>query len=256
MDAAQWHYHPTIPDLDLAVAPLKASSDIFDIHFCETNKAFLTDEYVRENNIGAGDDVCVVGLLTRHFGRTSNIPIVRYGNIAAMPEEPVDLGPLYGMHHAYLIESRSIGGLSGSPVYLPIPPFRTYNGDIRAMTGHPITLLLGINIGLFETLAHADRIPGESLSERDAFLETMDAGIAVVLPASRLLEIINQPELAEMRKASLEKQQKGTGFKPTSAARARPEVATLAEPEPDNPAHKEDFTALLGEAGQSRSEGD
>jgi hypothetical protein len=50
-----------------------------------------------------------VGLFSEHQGAERNIPIVRVGNIAAMPEEPV-LTTSWGAIDAYLIEARSIGG--------------------------------------------------------------------------------------------------------------------------------------------------
>ena len=57
-----------------------------------------------------------VGLFTKYFGRSNLIPIVRTGNIAMMPKEKVPLGS-FGLTDAYLIEGRSIGGLSGSPIF-------------------------------------------------------------------------------------------------------------------------------------------
>jgi hypothetical protein len=67
-------------------------------------------------------------------GSTRNIPIVRTGVIAAMPaiDEPfVRKGEEY---HAYLAEMRSIGGLSGSPVFVFLDRTRTV--DARIPEGH------------------------------------------------------------------------------------------------------------------------
>ena len=54
-------------------------------------------------------------------GRDRNFPIVRTGHIAMMPDEKipkVKIGDWEGNADAYLIESRSIGGWSGSPVFV------------------------------------------------------------------------------------------------------------------------------------------
>jgi hypothetical protein len=44
------------------------------------------------------------------------MPIVRHGNIAMLPEEQIQTEMGYADVH--LIEARSIGGLSGSPVFV------------------------------------------------------------------------------------------------------------------------------------------
>src|SRR6201999_4261908 len=54
-----------------------------------------------------------------HEGKKKNIPIVRIGNVSAAIDEPVvnrDGIPM----DLYLAESRSISGLSGSPVFIDI----------------------------------------------------------------------------------------------------------------------------------------
>ncbi len=252
-----WFSHPTIPDLDLLISPLDLDNNTFDAVHIQSDEYFLTDEFIAAHDIGAGDEVFVTGLLTRHFGRDRNIPIVRMGNIAAMPDEPIDLGEGHGSHELYLIESRSIGGLSGSPVHLQVPLWRNYQGKITPMTGHPAILLLGMNIGLFETRAHADRAPGE-LPPREAFLETMSAGIAVVIPAKRILEALDHPDQLQRRHDYMEKRKKrDTGFVPTSAGANFSAVTAIGvEPESDNPTHKEDFTRLLNAAARKRPQGD
>ena len=52
-----------------------------------------------------------------------NLPIVRLGAIAAMPGEYIKTD--WGCLRAYLIEARSIGGLSGSPVFIRVGTTRT-----------------------------------------------------------------------------------------------------------------------------------
>ena len=59
---------------------------------------------------------CFVG----RVGDRKNIPVLRIGSIAAKPDEPIA-----GVSHqnpAYLIETRSLGGVSGSPVFLHLEP--------------------------------------------------------------------------------------------------------------------------------------
>jgi hypothetical protein len=64
--------------------------------------------------IGIGNEVAFAGLFVNHHGKKRNEPIVRFGNICGIPSEPVSTKA--GDIEAYLVESRSVGGLSGSPV--------------------------------------------------------------------------------------------------------------------------------------------
>jgi hypothetical protein len=188
----EWYFHKRIIGCDVAVTSFYACREQYEYKRVLLNKSALTREYVEENDVGCGDEVITVGLLTRHFGRTKNLPIVRVGNIAAMPNEAIDLGGSLGDQQVYLVESRSIGGLSGSPVFLHTPPYRIINNRICDTRSHMRDFLLGINIGLFETSPHADAISGDE--QRAHFLETMSAGISVVVPIERAMEIINETE--------------------------------------------------------------
>jgi hypothetical protein len=249
-----WYTHPTIDGLDVTLSSVSVSADTFDVAQVDCGNGVVTQKYIEENDIGCGDEVTTVGLLTRHFGRSRNIPIVRTGNIAAMPGEPVDLGE-YGLHTVYLVESRSIGGLSGSPVFLRTPTHRIVRNNIIGTVGHNTEYLLGINIGLFETWAHADRVKTERLSVREDFLETMNAGIAVVIPADRITDILQRDDVMDYEMKHLEKHNTSSGFRPSSALGRRHKEGGRVEPANANPAHKEDFTSLLGEAAQDQTQG-
>ena len=76
----------------------------------------MTEKVIKENEIEVGEEVFVTGLFSHHHGQSKNIPIVRVGNISAMPEEKIQTKE--HLMDAYLIEARSIGGLSGSPVFV------------------------------------------------------------------------------------------------------------------------------------------
>lgn len=239
-----WFYHPSIKNCDVAVSPFSGSQDTFDFALVDVLENSLSDKYISENDIGCGDEVVTTGLLTNHFGATRNVPIVRTGNIAAMPEEPVNLGP-YGFQSVYLIESRSIGGLSGSPVFLNTPPFRVVNHQIQSTAGQNRTYIMGVNIGLFTTLALGDALPISELDNRETILESMSAGISIVVPIQRVIEILEGDELENRRKIAVENFEATSGFVATSAARE------LHHDESDaNPRHQEDFTALVSKASR------
>jgi hypothetical protein len=250
-----WVIHPTITNCDIVVSHFSASTDTFDFDVEDTNKRILGEEYIKANNVGCGDEVHTIGLLVNHFGKERNTTIVRTGNIAAMPEEAVYLNQKLGRQKVYLVESRSIGGLSGSPVYLATPPYRIIGNLIAHMVGHESEYLLGVNIGLFETKAHGDAIPTDE--RRAEFLETMSAGIAIVVPIQRVIEIITEaPELITVREDSLKQSDIRSGFSPSSGA---PAVHLKIQEEgvsSANPDHLEDFTSLLNAAAKTKPQAD
>ena len=50
---------------------------------------FATDSVIEKEGIGIGDEIFITGLFGYHPGAKKNIPIVRIGHIAAIPEEPI-----------------------------------------------------------------------------------------------------------------------------------------------------------------------
>src|SRR5690606_30737090 len=63
-----------------------------------------------------GDPVFIAGVFVGRVGDRRNIPVLRLASIAATADEPVAWGS--PRRPAYLIETKSLGGTSGSPVFL------------------------------------------------------------------------------------------------------------------------------------------
>lgn len=170
-EGAKWFTHPTDSSVDVAVLPHAPSKTEFDYKAVHI-ESFLSEEIIRKEGIGVGDEVFITGLFVRASGSARNQPIVRIGNIAMMPDEA--LPTRWGNIEAYLIEARSIGGLSGSPAF------------VRATTGR--SYLLGLMRG------HWD-IPAET----EEIYVKVNVGIAIVEPAKKISEVLNHPELVKMR---------------------------------------------------------
>ena len=155
---------------------------------------FVTNEVIKKEGIGIGDDLVITGLFTRRFGSQRNIPIVRTGIISAMPSEPledVDTGLEY---HAYLAEVRSIGGLSGSPAFVFLGPARTYQKKIKI--GQTV-YLIGLVRGHWD-VQHR----GQPLDFTMDELQAVNMGIAIITPIQDALDIINSKELTQIRRQS------------------------------------------------------
>ena len=166
-----------------------------------------TNEIIKQDSIGIGNELFVTGLFVGHYGKKRNTPIIRAGNIAAMPEEKVETEE-FGDIDAYLIEARSIGGLSGSPVFVFLDSRRTRRvkfpneNEDKIFSGR-VFYLLGVVHG------HWDRKENEINDDtQDIDGGKINTGIAIVIPATKLLEIIDQPKFLQQRKLLTEKRRR------------------------------------------------
>lgn len=180
-----WQYHPTEKEtVDVALFNATAmGSSNFD-HGVFPVGGFATSEQIKAERIGLGDEIVIVGLFASHYGNTKNIPIVRVGNIAAMPEEKVVTG--LGSIDAYLVEARSIGGLSGSPVFVNQGMMRVRDGQTY-INSREAVWLLGLMHGHYDEKA-----------------EKVNMGIGIVVPAAKILEVLNQKAIVEIENEARE----------------------------------------------------
>lgn len=180
----QWFVHPSNTTIDVAILemgiPKEADHLVIPFSMCATDQTYI------EHEVALGDEVFISGLFRHHYGKSRNIPIVRTGNLAALEEERVQTVS-FGAIDALLIEARSLGGLSGSPVFLNLGIVRQIGGKIKNATGTgPIMFLLGLVHGHFDT-------PGDQVNEADkssTINEKINAGIAIVVPISKVREVI------------------------------------------------------------------
>ena len=182
-----WLLHPTDSGVDVAVLRLGIPA-AFD-HLVFPHSLCITDETLKSNEVGLGDEVFVVGLFKHHHGNRRNIPIVRVGNLAALAEEKVSTKD-FGLVDAYLIEARSIGGLSGSPVFLNLGVVRRIDNQIKHATGGPMVFLLGLIHGHYD-------VPSSSVDESQEdgtdhlTTERVNTGMAIVVPMHKIFEVVN-----------------------------------------------------------------
>lgn len=189
-DISAWHFHPTNPRVDAAVfrAVLPEESD----HLVYPLSGIVTPEVIESEQIGHGSEVFLVGLFAHHSGKQRNIPIIRVGNIAALPEEPVETS--IGLIDAYLIEARSIGGLSGSPVFVHLGRVRVHEDQLK-FTKRGVFYLLGLMHGHWDVgLSDLDQAAPEADIQGK---QRMNMGIGIVVPIEQILEVIDQPAILD-----------------------------------------------------------
>lgn len=187
-----WVDHPDLDDLSVVAIrldPNKQKVKAIPISM------FLTNHIIKEHNIGCGDEVFMVGRFCTHEGRQKNTPSVRFGNISMFPCEPI-LREDGILQDSILVEMRSLGGYSGSPVLLNIPPLVHRPGTtVLKLSYH--TFLLGVDWGHLYT---KNVINTEIKDYKDKFYQKVNTGKSAVVPAWKLLELLNSEELATLRR--------------------------------------------------------
>ena len=240
-DRKHWVFHPD-PAVDIAVCPTHVPPESYDIKHVHLGQEVATPEVFEDEKIGVGDDVFMAGMFTRHIGETSNDPIVRIGTIAGLPAEKVQTDR--GLVYAYFVEVRSIAGLSGSPVFVHMAPLRVMaDGEVRRSEKRT-HYFLGVMQG-----HHVSQDPTDVASPDDYTPGDMNTGIGVVIPAERIIEVIDLPVLRTEREMIAEKKRKESGFVPDSTGHKKPPTTD------ENPQHREDFNRLLDAAMSGNKQG-
>lgn len=250
LQTSAWKFHPD-QSIDLAACPTHIPPEDFGIIHMHVDRECVTPEIIEDEQIGVGDDVFMAGMFTRHLGDVMNRPIVRIGTIAAMASEDEKIYTPRGHISAYLIEARSIAGLSGSPVFVHMAPLRPMPDGAVRMSEKKMHYFLGVIQGHFVT-----RDPQETISEDDEAPGDMSTGIGVVIPSERVKEIIDLPEFKKGRQKIVDAQKRKSGFVEDSAKPGWAIVGGGAKSSDKNPAHREDFTRLVNVAARKREQED
>jgi len=185
--------------VDVAVSPIGIDPEV-DASAFELDSFF--DETNNPENMGVGDEVFFPGLFTAAPGIDRIQPLVRHGNLAMLPEQQIQTNDGYA--DLYLIEARSIGGLSGSPVFIRetvvFPMSRTNEAKSTVMV-HTLGVfkLLGLIQGHWDV--------DESKINQAYFVHDpkrgVNMGIAKVVPARKIKQLIMEdPALIEIRRVS------------------------------------------------------
>ncbi|HEX8069662.1 MAG TPA: hypothetical protein VF546_06910 [Pyrinomonadaceae bacterium] len=206
LEGDDWIKHPNGDDL--AVAPIDLPPHKH-AHYAIPSVLFLRRDSVY-SDIGAGDDTFMIGRFVSHAGKQRNTPSLRFGSIAMLPFEKIKLEDGY-MQEAFLVETRSISGYSGSPVfvykpakeitYVPDPsPYIPVSGGtsreaITDLVGYP--MLLGIDCGHVPSYKKVLDAGGSPLQH--GLKVESNTGMATVIPAWRLAELLNTEELVMQR---------------------------------------------------------
>jgi hypothetical protein len=257
----RWFSHPD-SDVDLAIA----STEI-DFHGAGLDVKFLTglgETPKGPSGFECGELCYTIGLFRLMTGNRRNLPVVHFGTIALLPsdekvpvrdwDKPNDPGARK-LVEAYLVESQSIEGLSGAPV-LARPSIELRDLPTRESPTSKVVLdsalvprivpgILGVWQGAWD--AKADEVLQASAGRE----LRVPVGMGVVVPAKKIVEILEMPDAKEHRKEIAKKR--------AAATAAGLDAAPLPKRAPandENPRHREDFNSLVGAAARKQKQGD
>jgi hypothetical protein len=256
-DSVKWHFHPD-PAVDLATAIF----NIRDEWGCDF--ALMKPEVIlaNDNLISLGDLCYTVGMFRVMVGKNRNLPVVHTGNLARMAgEEPIpqkDPTAPGGARFVdgYLVESQSLTGLSGAPVFIRESSRLGITANEKGIPfpTPKIVTVYADNIYLLGVWVAAWEAPAGQVMVNDRGREmTVPVGMGVVVPARRIPEVLDLPELEAHREKNRKKKAEEMGATPQSILIDRP----VSPPATDaNPNHREDFTRLVGAAARKREQED
>ncbi len=212
LSATNWFRHPD-GETDLAVTPLSFTTPSKYRVLAVGYEHLLTPKMLSEFDVGIGEDLFLVGRFVDRDGIEHNQPTVRFGAIAQMSGNPVET-PI-GRQDAFLAELRSISGYSGSPVFALIPRHRDKALPMKERLATPVggvgrkerMLLIGVDCGHMRLLE--DEIYDEHHQKTDSWV-SVNTGMAIVIGAWKLDELLNIKELKTMREDENRRQRKAT----------------------------------------------
>jgi hypothetical protein len=174
---------------DVAIAEIdltKAKQTIFRF---VPEASFITEEIINDLGIGMGDEVFLVGRLIDHSGKQRNTPSGRFGHIAMMPFEKVRNDFLDEDVAAFMCEVKSIGGFSGSPVFVHVPPFALRPGNKTLDVKAKGPFLLGVDWG--HKSSRQVPVLDKNGDEASGLHIKRNSGIACIAPAWDVAAILN-----------------------------------------------------------------
>ena len=151
----------------------------------------ITRQEIEPDGIAEGDPIVFAGYFYQFPGLQKFQPIVREGTLAMMPDEQLDT-TLHKRGNLYLADVHVAGGNSGSPLLMNLGGFR--NGGLNMNFQYK---LLGVISGFY----HEDS--DFTLTIATTYRGTLqgNSGIATIVPAYFLKDLLNSPALQTARDA-------------------------------------------------------
>lgn len=216
----QWTVHQYGDDV--AVFPLRIDAEQIQFKTLRPTD-FVTPQLIADEDIGIGDETVMVGRFVSHEGKQQNSPAVRFGNIAMMQKEKI-VDERGVAQESFLVEIRSLPGYSGSAVLIYSPNSmndmserrygvtrssvdlfsgKTTMQEIQASIASKGPYLLGIDWCHLNRQSRVREKNGDESS--DGYFVNENTGMAGVIPAWKIAEVLNCEKLVNGRLAGSER---------------------------------------------------
>jgi hypothetical protein len=246
-----WICHPDGDDVAVCLVSLDPKK--FRFSFIPIND-FLRPEQIPISDIGIGDEAFIVGRFINHEGKQRNTPTARTGIISQMPIEPIHIRGID--QECFLVEARSFGGFSGSPVFWRVLPFsgtRKIPNWKHGQIGPP---LLGIEVGYVLDWAEVCDSAGRPIMYRGAPAQQVqiNTGMMIVVPAWRLVKFLAEGVPMTNRREierQIREQEKKSPREIVGLTSSKPRNASVSDDDA-NPNHRSDFTRLVDVAARKK----
>ena len=209
-DVSEWVYSNTD---DLAAIDLTddVNDDSLGIDVTAVSEALFVTRQSLPHYACLGDQTIMLGLFADHDGGSDiNLPVARFGNLAAVPDDrvPVQLykGDAFN-RPAFLNDMRSRTGFSGSPVWTWHNPYddlsqdpgneRHLNSPFRPRSS---LTLIGVHRGQFWEQARIVQDIATAPYSKDSAVN-LPSSMTVIVPSWQISTLLNKPELAVQRSA-------------------------------------------------------
>jgi len=267
VDNVIWFEHPD-PTVDVAAVPIYIPNILsYDFRCMSTDVHFFKPGEMESSNVGVGNFTYTMGLFRLLSGEKRNLPICHFGTIAMLPgderipvidwTDPNEERRIFV--EGYLVESQSLDGLSGSPVFVR-PEIGIELGSLLqpASTNRIVGPAPKFNVcidtvkvlGLWQ--GAWDAPPDEVLAVQKGEDVRVSVGVGIVVPYQRIIEILDMPEAKNHRDKIISGRQPPAA-RTQSVAKLNSELRDDSE---ENPQHLEDFRRLVDVAARKRPQGD
>jgi hypothetical protein len=204
----EWYF--ATPGDDLAIRDI--TEDVMtdglhsDIVTYIEEDVFATPNFIFEHDIGMGDDVFMIGLFVDHAGDEHNVPIGRFGNIARLADGSSLVEQPNGQKRpSHLVDTRSRGGFSGSPVFvyrIPYTQLKLLAGNYQMNPIDPkdtFCVLLGVHCAQFPEEVTVKVAEAKRTNIQSGDILKLPSSVTVVCPAWEISRLMNEQRFSTIR---------------------------------------------------------
>jgi hypothetical protein len=174
LDVNSWIHHPDGDDV--AIASIALDRETHKFKYLDTDEKgsfFITETSMVDLRLGAGDETFMIDRFGGRDEKQSNRPVARFGHFASATPELINQGDdrRQFLQESFLVETHSIPGFGGSPVFVSIPadridapsspePKARYREHVRKLGLGSRERFLGIDWGNLGMDRNGKHLPG------------------------------------------------------------------------------------------------